>query len=258
MPRHNTHKKQRKPKFKIRELKLDLNLAMYDFGQCDAKKCSGRKLARLNYINDLSLKHSFRGIILSPIGKSLLSPQDTSIVADSGLAVIDCSWARVEDDVPFHKIKCKNPRLLPYLLAANPVNYGKPEKLSCVEALAAACWICGFFDEAVELLNNFKWGKTFLILNEYLLTAYAKCETPEDIVEVQNAFLLTQKEDREKRREENRNYYDIQLESSDEEEIESEEEQDENEEVESCCNKVGRLQIEEINVDEPPEPIPAI
>ena len=66
----------------------------------------------------------------------------------------------------------------------------------------------------MELLNNFKWGKTFLVLNEYLLTEYAKCETPEEIVEVQNAYLVAQQEDREKRRKDNENYYDIRQESS--------------------------------------------
>lgn len=98
----------------------------------------------------------FPGVILSPMGRNCVSRADRQLIASRGLAVVDCSWARL-DDVPFARIKGNAPRLLPWLLAANPVNYGRPAKLSCAEALAAALYICGFPAEARAVMGRFKW-----------------------------------------------------------------------------------------------------
>ncbi|XP_055598323.1 18S rRNA aminocarboxypropyltransferase-like [Uranotaenia lowii] len=163
-------------------------VSMWDLNHCDPKKCSGRKLARHGLIDNLRLGQKFPGLVLTPVGVNCVSPQDRDIIANSGVAVVDCSWARL-DETPFNKMKSPNPRLLPFLVAANPINYGKPCKLSCVEAIAASMYITGFKDEALWYLNKFSWGHSFVELNNELLEAYAGCENSKAILEVQKQYL---------------------------------------------------------------------
>jgi hypothetical protein len=59
----------------IRRAKLP-RLAMWDFGQCDAKRCSGRKLARLGMCENLEVKVRFPGVVLTPTATELISPAD--------------------------------------------------------------------------------------------------------------------------------------------------------------------------------------
>ena len=51
--------------------------------------------------------------------------------------------------------KAANHRVLPLLLAANPVNYGKPFKMNTAEAMAATLYIAGFKEQAARLLEPF-------------------------------------------------------------------------------------------------------
>lgn len=105
-----------------------------------------------------------------------------------GCAVVDCSWSRIKD-TPFNKVRTAHPRILPFLIAANPINFGEPCKLSCVEAIVAALIITGFSDEAELYLEKFRWGHSFLKLNGELLEGYAGCTSTEEVIAVQDKFF---------------------------------------------------------------------
>ncbi|KAK7112805.1 18S rRNA aminocarboxypropyltransferase-like [Littorina saxatilis] len=163
-------------------------LAMWDLEHCDPRKCSGRKLSRHGLVRCLRLNQRFPGIVLSPMGTKPVAPEDREIIEKGGLAVIDCSWARL-DDTPFSRMKCNHPRLLPYFVATNPINYGRPWKLSCVEAFAAALWLTGYREQGEHLLSKFKWGHSFADQNGDLLEAYSKCTTAAEVQQFQQEHL---------------------------------------------------------------------
>ncbi|XBW34718.1 hypothetical protein QEN19_000285 [Hanseniaspora menglaensis] len=181
--------------------KFSIKLAMWDFNHCDPKRCSGKKLERLGLIRSLKVGQSFKGIIVSPNGKKVVAPDDKEIIDISGCAVVECSWARL-DEIPFGKIGGggKTERLLPYLVAANQVNYGRPWKLNCVEAIAACLAIVGYWDKAEDLLNNFSWGINFLKINKELLNRYSKCRDSDEVKAVETEWLeQIEKEQKERK-----------------------------------------------------------
>jgi pre-rRNA-processing protein TSR3 len=165
-----------------------LQLRMWDFAQCDPKRCTGARLARRGVFRPMPLKQPFRGIVLSPNGTVSVSPADRHIVEEMGLSVIDCSWARLAE-IPFKQMRSGHHRLLPFLVAANQVNYGKPSKLSCAEAAAATLYICNYVDAAKAVLDEFGWGREFIKLNKELLELYRTSSDADEVVKRQNEWL---------------------------------------------------------------------
>jgi len=101
--------------------------------------------------------------------------------------VMDLSWNNIED---FPKVReDANQRALPFLLAANPVNWGKPMKLSSVEAVAAALYIMGFKEQAKLVLSKFSWGEQFLKLNAEPLERYSEVRTSAEVVRIQMEYV---------------------------------------------------------------------
>ncbi|KAI1773782.1 DUF367-domain-containing protein [Hypoxylon cercidicola] len=162
--------------------------ACWDLNHCDPKRCSGKKLIRLGLMRDLHLGQRHNGVIITPNGKHKLSPADKELMDQYGAAVVECSWARTQE-VQWNKVGGKCERLLPYLVAANTVNYGKPLRLNCVEALAAAFYICGHPDWAEEVLKPFNYGASFLAINSKLLKKYAACADEDEIVQTEKEWL---------------------------------------------------------------------
>jgi pre-rRNA-processing protein TSR3 len=172
-----------------------LKLRMWDFAQCDPKRCTGARLARKGVFQRMPLQQSFRGIVLSPEATIAVSPADTAILEQAGMSLIDCSWARLQEIPLAQRMKSGgHARLLPFLVAANTVNYGRPFRLTCAEACAATLYICGKPHAAKAVLRDFSWGDEFFHLNQSVLDLYSSCTTAQQVVEKQNEWLELQQQ----------------------------------------------------------------
>ena len=167
-----------------------LPLYVYHARQDDPKKCSARRMQKfgLATLYEAINKLPSGAILLSPLAGRALSPGDEKY-ARRGIVVLDCTWGEVERVFPLLKAKGLHGRALPYLLAANPVNYGRPFTLNSAEAFVAALFILGYREQAREVAAKFKWGETFLALNREPLEAYAAAGDSADVIRAQNEFM---------------------------------------------------------------------
>ena len=155
-------------------------------GDDDPEKCTARQLANFDLV---SLHHSTpatpSGVVLNPHAEQALSPADRG--ESDRLVALDCSWRTAEREA----FDISGPhRALPFLVAANPVNFGNPFELTTVEAFAGALVILGERDQAERVLSKVRWGgETFLELNAEPLRRYADCEDSADVVAVQEEYL---------------------------------------------------------------------
>ena len=168
-------------------------LFIYHAGQDDPKKCTARRMKKfgLATMYETAGRLPSGAILLDPTANRAISPADRHL-AQYGVCVLDCTWGEVERLFPLFQSKRMKGRALPYLLAANPVNYGRPFVLSSAEAFVAAHCILGYGEHARAVASKFKWGDTFLALNHEPLEAYAAAKNSADVIKVQREFMPEQ------------------------------------------------------------------
>ena len=152
-------------------------------GDDDPEKCTARKLDRFEMATLHDRPRSVpSGVVLDPHAEQALSPADETNV----LVALDCSWETADAEA----FRLDGPhRALPFLVAGNPVSHGRPFRLNTVEAFAAGCYILGERAQAERLVGKFRWGHTFLELNDEPLQRYADCADSEAVVAVQSEYL---------------------------------------------------------------------
>lgn len=162
-----------------------IKLFVYDERDCDPKKCTSRKMVKFKIVQEVPNVKSvpYGVLVLDPFAQKAVSREDLEQVKAHGILVMDLSWENIESFPKLRKDVIH--RALPYLLAANPVNWGKPMRLTSAEAVAATLYILGEKAQAQEVLSKFTWGEQFLKLNHELLERYSGAETSQAVVDIQ-------------------------------------------------------------------------
>jgi len=169
-----------------------VSIYVYHLDDDDPKKCTAQKMKKFDLANIVTHMEELPrgGILLDPYAEKAISREDREAVMDFGLVAIDCSWENAEE--VFRKA-VKNRKLssraLPFLMAVNPVNYGKPFKLTTLEALAGALCIMGWVEDGEKLLNIYNWGKSFIPMNREPLKDYSKAKTSAEVAKAQENFI---------------------------------------------------------------------
>ena len=160
-------------------------LYAYRDNSCDPRKCTVKKLEKAGFLKIFNKISQIprNTLLLDPTAEQALSPADKYV---KSITVLDCSWVVLDTGkVRSWRIR----RALPFLIAANPVNFGKPCVLSSVEALAAALYIIGETDRAAELLSKVSWGNRFLEVNREPLGLYTSAKDSTEVIKIQELYI---------------------------------------------------------------------
>ncbi len=171
-------------------MKSQIKLIVYHTNEDDPKKCSARKLHRFGFVKlETNIRKIPKGaIILSPFAEKSISKEDLDTARKNGVVAVDCSWKNAESCFDF--LDKKNLlRALPFVIPVNPVNYGKPFKLSTLEAFATVLYILDEIERAKEILNLYKWSPHFLKFNKEPLEEYRKAKNSNEVIKIMKQYM---------------------------------------------------------------------
>ena len=161
-------------------------MPLYAFrdNSCDPRKCTVKKLEKAGFLKIFNKISQIprNTLLLDPTAEQALSPADKKV---RSITVLDCSWIVLDTG---KVCSWRNRRALPFLVAANPVNFGKPCILSSIEALAAALYIIGDKERALAVLSKVSWGIRFLEVNQEPLDLYASAKDSAEVIKFQALF----------------------------------------------------------------------
>ena len=146
---------------------MSIEVRILCFDQDDPKKCTAKRMEKFNLSHNYNSFHSLpsKGIVLDPFADIVLSDSDIILAEVGGIVGVDCSWNQAVPTFSKLKLMGLEPRRLPDVVPANPVNSGKLGKLTTAEAIATALMVCNEEEQASKIMSIFKRGPAFLNMN---------------------------------------------------------------------------------------------
>mgnify|MGYP001235329973 CR=1 FL=1 len=146
---------------------MSIEIRILCFDQDDPKKCTAKRMEKFNLSQNYTTFRTLpsKGIVLDPFADVVLSDSDRILAEVGGIVGVDCSWNQATSTFSKLKLMGLEPRKLPEIVPANPVNSGKIGKLTTAEAIATALMICCEEEQASKVMSIFKWGPAFLTMN---------------------------------------------------------------------------------------------
>ena len=110
---------------------MSFKIRILCFDQDDPKKCTAKRLERFGHSENHSSFRSLppQGIVLDPFSETILSKEDAILAEIGGIVGVDCSWNMAYETFSKLRLMGLEPRSLPGIVPANPVNAGKIGKL---------------------------------------------------------------------------------------------------------------------------------
>lgn len=159
-----------------------MDIYIYRKGNDDPQKCTALQLEKEGFAKIYSSPSSLPyGTVLDPYSEKAISQEDSL-----PLLPVDLSWKSSKKE--FEKIEGDH-RSLPFLVASNPVSYGKPFRLNTAEAIFASLYILGYKEKSLEIASKFDYGEEFFKLNYDRLEDYSRCGDSSEIVDIQKKYL---------------------------------------------------------------------
>lgn len=159
-----------------------MRICIYRKGDDSKNKCTALRLENENFADVYDFPDKLPvGTVLDPYAEKALSVDDSP-----PLIVVDCSWKSSRKEIK--KVSGEH-RALPFVVSANPVNYGKPFQLNTAESVICSLYILRHKKRALEVAEKFDYGKEFLKLNYDRLEKYSTCENSAQIIKAQEQYL---------------------------------------------------------------------